>query len=146
MLSVKMDARVSWPDLVLRFDKSTPWTPAGHTRKQPDTEEQLQPKSAICCANCQHQITEHAALMELAGAYTHVFTNPGGFTYEISLYAYADCVTHGPATMSDTWFPGYAWQLALCSSCHEHLGWRYRRSGSAAFFGLIRDRLVEINN
>lgn len=146
MQSVITHSVTLWQDHVRWFDKSTPWTPAGHTRKQSDTEKQLQPKSALCCANCQHQITEHAAQMEFAGASTHVFTNPGGFTYEITMYAYADCVTHGPATTSDTWFPGYAWQLALCSSCHELLGWRYRRSGSAAFFGLIRDRLVEINN
>lgn len=129
----------------LWFDQNTPWTPQGHTHKQLDGQELDKPKSALCCAQCQHRITEHAARLELAGGHLHVFTNPGGFVYEIGLYEYADCVMHGPATTDYSWFPGYAWQLALCANCHEHLGWRYRKTGSAAFYGLIRDRLVEVN-
>jgi hypothetical protein len=129
----------------LWFDRHTPWTPAGHTLKQQDSEELAKRKSALCCVQCQHVITEHAARLELAGGHLHVFTNPGGFVYEIALYEYADCVMHGPATTDYSWFPGYAWQLALCANCHEHLGWRYRKTGSAAFYGLIRDRLVEVN-
>ena len=81
--------------------------------------------------------------MEWEGGHMHVFTNPGGFTYEVALFEYADCVPHGPATMAYTWFPGFAWQLALCANCHTHLGWRYRQSGRAAFYGLIRGRLIE---
>ena len=156
-----------------RFDRHTPWTPAGHTIKQETHEDLRKRQSAICCAQCQHRITDHAARLESAGGHLHVFTNPGGFTFEIALYEYADCVahgpatteytwfpgftfeialyeyadcvSHGPATTEYTWFPGYAWQLALCGNCHEHLGWRYRQAGSAGFYGLIRDRLVEIN-
>lgn len=129
----------------LWFDRHTPWTPAGHTLKQPDVDDLAKRKSVLCCVQCQHRITEQAARLELAGGHLHVFTNPGGFTYEIALYEYADCVTHGPATTDYSWFAGYAWQLALCANCHAHLGWRYRKAGSAAFYGLIRDRLVEVN-
>lgn len=101
-------------------------------------------KAALCCVRCLHPITEHAAYLELAGGHLHVFTNPGGFTYELVLYAYADCISYGPATSDHTWFAGYTWQLALCANCHEHLGWRYRKMGSASFYGLIRDRLREV--
>jgi hypothetical protein len=130
---------------ILWFDKNTPWTPHGHTRKQGDTQDVEKRKSALCCAQCQHRITEHSAGLELAGGHIHVFTNPGGFVYEIALYEYADCVMAGPATTDYTWFPGHAWQMAMCASCHAHLGWRYRKAGSVAFYGLIRERLVEVN-
>jgi hypothetical protein len=129
----------------LWFDQNTPWTPHGHTHKQLDSHDLDQRKSALCCVQCQHRITEHTARLELAGGHVHVFTNPGGFVYEIALFDYADCIMHGPATTDFTWFPGHAWQMALCANCHEHLGWRYRKAGSVAFYGLIRDRLVEIN-
>lgn len=127
------------------FDRYTPWTPEGHTLKQDDAEELAKRKSALCCVQCQHHITDHSARLDLAGGHIHVFTNPGGFSYEIALYEYADCVMHGPATTEYTWFPGYAWQLALCANCSEHLGWRYHQAGHAAFYGLIRDRLIEVN-
>lgn len=24
-----------------------------------------------------------------------------------------------------SWFPGYAWQIALCKRCQIHIGWRF---------------------
>jgi hypothetical protein len=131
---------------ILWFDRNTPWTPHAHTHKQLDDATLAAPQSGICCAQCRHRITEHTARLELAGAHIHVFTNPGGFVYEIALYDYADCISHGPATPEYSWFPGYAWQLALCANCQVHLGWRYRKGGSAAFYGLIRERLLEVDN
>ena len=53
----------------LWFDRHTPWTPAGHTLKQQDSEELAKRKSALCCVQCQHVITEHAARLELAGGH-----------------------------------------------------------------------------
>jgi hypothetical protein len=128
---------------VLRCDRSTRWTPDGKIIRQEDIDDLAKRKTVLCCVQCRHPITEPGARMELAGGHLHVFTNPGGFTYEVALFEYADCVLHGPATTEYTWFPGYAWQLALCSNCHVHLGWRYSQVGSAAFYGLIRNRLIE---
>jgi hypothetical protein len=81
--------------------------------------------------------------MEFDGAHQHVFTNPGGYTYDIALFADADCIRHGPATTEYTWFKGFAWQLALCRNCRAHLGWHYTRAGQTGFYGLIRSRLVD---
>jgi hypothetical protein len=127
------------------FDQTIPWTPDAHTIKQLDREDKTKRRPALCCAQCQHRITEYSARMNLAGGHVHVFTNPGGYTYEIGLYEFADCIARGPATTEYTWFPGHTWQLALCANCHEHLGWRYRKVGSTTFYGLIRDRLIEVD-
>lgn len=128
-----------------RLDQHNPWRPERDHAEDVKQDDMATRKRALCCVRCLHPITDHAAYMEHAGGHHHVFTNPGGITYELVLYAQANCVIHGPATTEFTWFAGYAWQLALCASCHEHLGWRYRRPGSGTFYGLIRDRLCEVN-
>lgn len=42
-----------------------------------------------------------------------------------------------------SWFPGYAWTIAVCSACGEHLGWRFTSStkSPAAFYGLVRSAI-----
>lgn len=129
---------------ILYLDRHNPWYPNGANVEDTRPEDLAVPNAALCCVQCLHPITDQAAYLELAGGHTHVFTNPGGFTYELVLYAYADCIPYGHATTDYTWFAGYAWQLALCANCREHLGWRYRGAGKAAFYGLIRERLLEV--
>lgn len=128
-----------------QLDQHRPWHPKQEHQEDVKSGRKASHKAGLCCIRCLHLITEHAAYMELAGGHSHVFTNPSGVTYQLVLYSRADCVIHGPATTEYTWFAGYAWQLALCSNCHEHLGWRYRKLGSVTFFGLIRDRLREVD-
>lgn len=31
---------------------------------------------------------------------------------------------NGGASTEFTWFPGYAWTIALCAACKAHVGWR----------------------
>jgi hypothetical protein len=31
---------------------------------------------------------------------------------------------------TDSWFPGYAWDIACCRRCGSHLGWRFTRAGA----------------
>lgn len=130
-----------------RFDRNTPWRPISSAFNDSQELKDISGagKPAFCCVRCLHPITNHGAYLEMAGGHLHVFTNPGGFTYELALYAYADCIAHGETTLEYTWFSGYAWQLALCANCREHLGWRYRKTGGASFYGLIRERLIEVN-
>lgn len=48
-----------------------------------------------------------------------------------------------------SWFPGYAWQIAACSQCNGHLGWKFTvAAGNTAnlvpkkFYGLAGGRIL----
>jgi hypothetical protein len=76
------------------------------------------------------------------GGHEHRFTNPHGVTYHIGCYREAaGCSIVGESTMKFTWFPGYAWRVALCANCRTHLGWRFESPGGG-FHGLILNRLI----
>ena len=49
----------------------------------------------------------------------------------------------GEPTTEHSWFPPFAWQMANCGGCREHLGWRFRSTASEIFYALIEDRLIE---
>jgi len=48
----------------------------------------------------------------------------------------------GAASDDFTWFAGFAWRVALCRACGEHLGWSYHRLASE-FVALIDDRIID---
>ena len=96
----------------------------------------------LLCCRCRAPITDASARVEVSGQNEHYFANPHGYDFHIGCFAVAPgCIAHGPATGEFTWFPGHAWQLAACTACTLHLGWRFR-SPRQDFFGLILDRLV----
>ena len=99
-------------------------------------------KRRLCCHRCRHVITDAGQGMVFAGNRVHTRTNPAGITYDFACYRQAPgCAVDGPPTREHSWFPGYAWQVALCGDCGEHLGWRFR--GRDGCFGLVLGRLVE---
>jgi len=96
----------------------------------------------LCCSACRHPITTVAESIVVDGAHCHTCRNPAGLEFVIGCFGRAEgCRVVGPASEAFTWFPGFAWSLALCAHCRQHLGWHYR-SGEREFFGLIVDRLV----
>lgn len=106
-------------------------------------DEEKEEKSRLLCKYCGNRITTLEAMVPRNGRHRHIFSNPGGFVYEIGCFSCANgCVNQGRPTTEFTWFDGFAWRFSLCSNCHEHLGWFYR-SKDDSFFGLILDYLVE---
>lgn len=74
------------------------------------------------------------------GSHEHAFFNPAGIAFQIRCFRTAPgAAAQGDASNAFTWFPGYRWQVALCSTCHTHLGWLF--ANGSAFFGLIASRL-----
>lgn len=99
------------------------------------------PKRVLVCARCQHEVTRHDARIVRGGSHQHTRINPDGDVYEIGCFAEAAVRSIGEPTDYFTWFPGFAWRVAVCGSCGEHLGWRYDGE-SGSFFGLILEQLT----
>jgi hypothetical protein len=98
--------------------------------------------SGLRCVACSSLITNVEATHTQAGASEHVFANPAGIVYAIRLFSRAEHLKLvGEKTTEATWFSGYAWQIALCESCHLHLGWAF--FGEDCFWALLRDRIIE---
>jgi len=96
----------------------------------------------LLCHRCRHPITEAGMAIVFDGNHVHSRVNPVGITYDFACYRHAPgCTVAGPPVWEYSWFTGYAWQIALCGQCGEHMGWRFR--GEELFFGLVLGRLVD---
>ncbi|EPR44293.1 hypothetical protein dsx2_1654 [Desulfovibrio sp. X2] len=115
---------------LLRRISPTPGTP-GHTR------DKAAPGGGgdrfLRCGSCGHTLAPAGARIEAFGAHVHVFSNPAGLVYELGCFAGVfGAQGEGPFVAQFSWFPGYAWQVAVCGGCRAHLGWLYRPEGSFA--------------
>ena len=100
------------------------------------------PRRALLCAQCEYPITSDRERIQIRDRHEHTCTNPHGFAYRIGCFRKAwGCLGLGAPESYWSWFPGYSWQLALCRSCHGHLGWMFRAAADR-FYGLILDRLI----
>jgi hypothetical protein len=48
----------------------------------------------------------------------------------------------GEASAYWTWFPGFAWQVAVCGGCGEHIGWGFA-GAEQRFVALLLERIIE---
>ena len=96
---------------------------------------------AVVCAACNHTLTKSSARIEVDGAHEHAFANPAGLTFRVACFREAPgCRGYGDESTFWTWFKGFAWRVALCGACGEHVGWSYR-SDASSFFGLVTTRI-----
>jgi hypothetical protein len=124
--------------------------PEGETERErraaARTAEKPEKGRRLFCAACRHPVTHQDERIEVHGRHMHTCTNPYGFTYTFGCFREAPgCVARDEPTAEHSWFRGYAWQIALCANCHNHLGWRFVSSGDY-FFGLILERLSSLSD
>ena len=106
-----------------------------------EDDADVEPARAIRCAACRHPVTTERERVEVHGAHEHRRVNPSGLDFHVGCFARAPgCAAQGEPTQHWTWFPGYAWRIALCACCGAHLGWAF--SGAGTFHGLILARLL----
>jgi hypothetical protein len=68
--------------------------------------------------------------------------NPSGHEFTIACYARADgSGSFGERETFWSWFPGHAWQIAVCGACGTHVGWRFFGETNA-FVGLVVDAIA----
>jgi hypothetical protein len=94
----------------------------------------------VRCAACESRIAREAAAVAVNGKHEHEFMNPHGIRFVVDCYSTAPgCTPEGERSTVWTWFPGHAWQIEICRTCHTHLGWSFH--GATSFYGLISERL-----
>lgn len=97
----------------------------------------------VVCAVCGGFVAASRASIAMDGAHVHSFINPAGMIFRVRCFSEAPgAVPVGEQSEHFTWFAGFAWRVALCRGCGEHLGWSYR-GGDSSFMALIEDRIVE---
>ncbi|KMQ87897.1 protein cereblon-like protein [Lasius niger] len=75
------------------------------------------------------------------------YVNPGGVIHETITFYHVQGVMLSDAAPSTeySWFPGYAWTVAICKSCHHHIGWKFtavlNNLRPKTFWGLTRRSL-----
>lgn len=122
--------------------KLTPGTQT-HAEGAEDAESVTEEERWLRCAACGARITPERARIDVSGAHEHSFMNPSGLRFVVACFATAPgCMDEGERSTVWTWFPGRAWQIALCKGCGAHLGWSFHAANVAPFYGLVRDRLV----
>ena len=106
-------------------------------------QDQTGPVAYLCKA-CRAKITTSAMRIAVNGKHAHICANPHGLVFEVGCFSRASgCFLVGSPTEEFTWFPGYAWCIALCLQCTAHLGWHYRSAKAGEFYGLILPNLIE---
>ena len=133
------------PRSTLRRDSSDP---ALYAPTKPIAEDEQDSKASrrIICAACSYPITTERQRIEMNGGHEHRFVNPAGVVFHVGCFQQAPgCVAQGVPTTQFTWFPGFAWNYALCNACSTLLGWKYHGADAGPFFGLILNRLGTAN-
>lgn len=98
---------------------------------------------SILCRQCSHVVTNESQRITVEGAHQHTFANPHGFVYQIGCFRSAiGCGYTGSLTAEWSWFKGFRWRVAVCSSCLIQLGWLFVASSGESFNGLILNRLI----
>lgn len=110
------------------------------SREHSSNELEEQERRAVVCRRCGASVAREEDRIEIGDSSLHTFVNPHGMVFRVTCFADAHgCVETGAPTLHYSWFPGCAWQVALCRACQTHLGWRF--SGDDEFWGLIDDRV-----
>jgi cereblon len=133
---------------VIALERGEVSSKLGAARGREDAPERADESARYVCRACRTPITDGSAVFGPGGApAVQVFTNPEGRVCQVLTVTQArDLLLVGPATSEYTWFPGYAWRVALCGRCTTHLGWRYEALQGAApaiFYGLLLSELIE---
>jgi hypothetical protein len=108
-------------------------------RAATESETATRMADVIVCRACDHAITKPAHRIERDGSHVHTRMNPFNWVHQFGCFAEAPGArAEGDATDAATWFAGYAWRMAICGGCGQHLGWRYE--GPAIFWGLLLEK------
>ena len=108
-----------------------------------ERDSAIEADDRVRCGSCNAEITLRSLAVRRAGSHQHTFRNPAGYSWTVVCFRHAGgCAAAGDLTTEASWFPGYAWCYANCSSCGRHIGWWFV-GARPSFAGLIVTRLAQ---
>ncbi|KAJ4822785.1 hypothetical protein Tsubulata_020512 [Turnera subulata] len=109
----------------------------------------LESLDLIQCKNCRSVIARRSDMLVMStegplGAYV----NPHGFVHEVMTLNKANgLVLIGRPSAEYSWFPGYAWTIANCSTCERQIGWRFtatkKKLKPQSFWGIRSSQVAD---
>ncbi|XP_029457336.1 protein cereblon isoform X5 [Rhinatrema bivittatum] len=105
--------------------------------------------TSLCCKQCQDtEITTKNEIfsLSLCGPMA-AYVNPHGYVHEtLTVYKACNLNLIGRPSTEHSWFPGYAWTIAGCRICANHMGWKFTATkkdmSPQKFWGLTRSALM----
>ncbi|KAJ8773648.1 hypothetical protein K2173_005894 [Erythroxylum novogranatense] len=81
----------------------------------------------IRCKICQTVLARRSDMLTMSvEGPLNAYVNKYGSVHEIiTLYKANGLALEGRAFTEYSWFPGYAWTIAYCSTCETHMGWLF---------------------
>ncbi|XP_017886440.1 protein cereblon isoform X2 [Ceratina calcarata] len=105
----------------------------------------LEEDKIFVCSNCDSYIGRQSHMFPMSKEGPQgTYCNSAGIIHEtVTLYhAQGLTLSGSPPSLEYTWFPGYAWTIAMCSHCYVHMGWKFTAVQNnlkpKAFWGLTR--------
>lgn len=121
--------------------QSSPDAETGLTVPENEILDEKSIKRALRCVTCDYIISFQEAHCERAGSHEHLQVNPHGATFAFGCFAIAPGVTAAsPPTQEFSWFPGYEWQVIVCTNCRGHIGWLFSQPQDH-FYGLLFEKI-----
>ncbi|BAT78365.1 hypothetical protein LR48_Vigan04g206700 [Vigna angularis] len=111
--------------------------------------ELLESIDLIRCKSCETTIAKRSDMLVMSSeGPLSAYVNPGGYVHEImTLYKANGLSLLGPAVAEYSWFPGYAWTIAICATCKTQMGWlftaRSQKLKPSTFWGIRSCQLAE---
>lgn len=106
--------------------------------------------TTLACNGCRTPITDKAELFCLSRkGPMAAYVNPGGHVHEtVTFYKTKNLSLRGRSSTEYSWFPGYAWTIAECKKCRQHMGWKFTAAKKGLeptkFWGLTRTGLKPV--
>lgn len=117
-------------------------TPDEHVVRDTKKKTKTDTAKNLRCKSCGHVITSTAEKISVNESHQHIGKNPSGYIFTFGCFRDAPgCLVAGQSSYEHTWFAGYRWQIAVCASCGDHLGWLFRKQDR--FYALIIDKLKQ---
>ncbi|KAF9615274.1 hypothetical protein IFM89_022601 [Coptis chinensis] len=104
----------------------------------------------VRCKTCQTVTAKRSDMLVMStdgplGAYA----NPQGYVHEImTLYKANGLALIGRPVEDYSWFPGYAWTIAICATCESQLGWLFtainKKLKPRYFWGIRSSQVADV--